>query len=193
MSKSNIKISPTGLEKPASYKSGDKENYLVWKLCQELKLDELQAYIGIIKNKLKYAKDGKETLDLRRMLTIVSDTYIIKSRNPSATEDFYSRLLYDTKEYGSQILTTLGFNNTEIYYEELNSVCDMLSNNTVLLDKCKIYDEDIYSTVLISIIFDYYGTKYSEDELISIFDISLKEYLDLKIILSKWLIGNYWK
>ena len=57
----------------------------------------------------------------------------------------------------------------------------------------KIYDEDIYSTVLVSIIFDYYGTQYSEDELISVFDISLKEYLNLKIILSKWLIGNYWK
>jgi hypothetical protein len=189
MRNKSIRITPTGLEEAVSARA----DWAIWKLCKILNPDELQAYIGIIKERLKYSKDGKENLNLRRMLSIASDTYIIKSRNPSATEDFYSNLIYDIKDYGSQIFTILGFNNTDIYYEELNSICDMLSNNTNLLDKCKIYDEDIYSTVLISIIFDYYGTQYSEDELISVFDISLKEYLNLKIILSKWLIGNYWK
>lgn len=184
-----IRITPTGLEEAPSARA----DWNTWKFCLSLTPNEIQSYFTSIKNKLKYETDMILINDLRRKLTIANDIYTIKSRNPMMNEEYYSRLIYSTKEKGTELFTSLGFNNTDIYYEELNSICDMLSNNTILLDKCKIYDEDIYSTVLVSIIFDYYRTQYSEDELISVFDISLKEYLNLKIILSKWLIGNYWK
>lgn len=191
--KSSIKISPSGIERPASYRSGDAENYYVWKICQELNTDELQAYICNIKNKLKYANDGKENLDLRRQLKIVSDTYEIKSRNPSATEDYYSRLIYESKEYGTQLLTYIGFGNQTIYTDELYSICDCLYKDLNLLSKCKVYDGELYATVLVSLILEKFGAKYNEGVILSYFDITEKEYLNLKIILSKWMNGNYWK
>jgi hypothetical protein len=187
-SRQSIIISPKGFENPPSYRRG----YNTWKLCQSLNCDELQAYISILKEKLKYAKNGKENLKLRESMAIASDTYTIKKRNPQSTEDYYTRLVADIKEQGSQLFTILGFSNQSDFHFELYNICDAIYNYSDVLDKCKVYDEDIYATVLISIILDYYKSKYNEEELLSIFDISHMEYLDLKIILTKWLDGNYW-
>lgn len=188
MRRNNIIITPKGMEKPPSYK----RDYDTYKLCQTLTLNELQAYISILKERLKYANDGIENTDLRRALCIASDTYTIKKRNPQSTEDYYTRLIADIKEQGSQLFTILGFSNQTDFHFELYNICDVIYNYSDVLDKCKVYDEDIYATVLISIILDYYKSKYNEEELLSIFDISSMEYLDLKIILTKWLDGNYW-
>lgn len=188
MKRPQIRLTPTGLEEPPSAR-GDWDT---WKFCQTLTPTELQVYIGIIKDRLKYAEDGKENLDLRRQLMIVSDTYEIKSRNPSMSDDYNGRLTYLADERGTQLITYLGFYHTDIYYEELNKICKDIYNYSTILDRCKVYDEDLYATVLVSLIFDFYKTKYSEEELLSIFDVPLKEFIDLKIILKKWLDGNYW-
>jgi len=183
---SNIKITPTGRE----YATSSKADWTTWKFCLSLHIDELQAYIGILKKRMKELDDDKEILNNRRRISIANDTYNIKQRNPNI-EDFDEVILDDIKLTSANILSQLGYQNTDIYYQEINSIIDCLKEEKVILKECK-YDEYVYATVLVSEILDYYHAKYEEDYLASIFDISVEDYQNLKIILNKWLTGNYW-
>ena len=182
---SNIKITPTGREYPASSKA----DWNTWKFCLSLNPDELQAYVGILKGKMKGKKD-KELNDIKRQMSIASDTFNIKNRCPNI-DDFDKLILDEIKLTSANILSIMEYQNTSIYYQEVDSIVNSLCEESILLSKCK-YDEYVYSCVIISEILDYYKAKYEEDELLSYFDVSPIEYLDLKIILNKWLIGNYW-
>jgi hypothetical protein len=58
-----------------------KGNWQLWKLCQELNLEEIQVLVGKRKNDLKYEKDAKKIKDLKRDISILLDAYeIIRKR-----------------------------------------------------------------------------------------------------------------
>lgn len=181
---SNIKISPTGRE----YAISSKADWPTWKFCLSLNIDELEAYIMNLRSKIK--DDVDDIKVLRRRIRIAEDTHIIKRRCPSI-ENFEDMFLDDIKHTSAGILTQFGYQNTSIYYQEVSTIVDTLKEEKLILSKCK-YNEYVYACVIVSEILDYYKTKYEEEELISIFDINPQEYYDLKIILNKWMTGNYW-
>ena len=187
---SNIKITPTGREYPASSKA----DWDTWKFCLSLNPDELEAHIGTLRERIKTYinenKNSKEIKVIRRQIRIAEDTHKIKRRCPNI-DDFDKLILDEIKQTSANILSIMEYQNTSIYYQEVDSIVNSLCEESILLSKCK-YDEYVYSCVIISEILDYYKAKYEEDELLSYFDVSPIEYLDLKIILNKWLIGNYW-
>lgn len=187
---SNIIITPTGREYPASSKA----DWNTWKFCLSLNIDELSAYILILRDKMKDLERNKESyqdlINLRRQYKLASDTLTIKNRCPNI-EDATDVYLDDIKNISSTILGNFEYNNTSIYYQEVDTIVNCLKEEEIILNKCK-YDEYVYACVIVSEILDKYSAKYDENYLLKTFDVSPIDYTNLKIILNKWLIGNYW-
>jgi len=56
-------------------------NWWLWKLCEDLSLEEIQVLITKRKNELKYEKDNKRIRELKTDIAILLDAYeIIKKK-----------------------------------------------------------------------------------------------------------------
>ena len=58
-----------------------KSNWQLWKICQDLKLEEIRVIIGKRKQDIKYEKDKNKICGLRRDIKLLEEAYeIIKRR-----------------------------------------------------------------------------------------------------------------
>jgi len=72
--------------------TANKNTRALWKLCQELSLEEIKVLFLKRKNELKYEKDMKRIKELRTEIAILDDAYEIIKRQKG--------ILYDDREIG---------------------------------------------------------------------------------------------
>ena len=58
-----------------------RHNWQLWKLCQDLTLDEIRVLVGKRKQDIKYEKDMNKIRELKTDISILTDAYeIMKKR-----------------------------------------------------------------------------------------------------------------
>ena len=101
--------------------------------------------------------------------------------------------LYEIKEKTENLITIMGFTGNHFYKEEAYHMIDSFSNYYYASDnKHSKFSYELISTCIVNEILKHYNVKYDVDYLIGIFDLDIKQFIDLEIEISKWSSENYW-
>ena len=87
----------------------------------------------------------------------------------------------------------MGFVSNQIYKDEANLISKKFVEYYDWSNRHGRYSNELLATCIISEIFDYYKVQYSIDDLLSIQDIELDQFMKLKNILNNWSKKYYWK
>ena len=145
---------------------------------EQLSLDDLSNII----NRYRYRLIDLKRLYNKKKLEEELE-YILSENDTTNTIRMMAKVLLDI----------FGFTKNKIYKKEVEFISEKLVDKFHWDKPHGPYSNEMMSTCIVGMIFEYYDVKYDEDELISIYGIDKKKYGVLYRKCMKWLKKKYWK